>query len=63
MGSCCPYEMSCVNRKTMLMWLATIQATRVAAHVRPKLIAYQCDVCDVIDRTFFPPAPAIPPQP
>lgn len=38
-----------VDLKTLLMFLATIQTTRVAEHLREKLIAYQREVADVIE--------------
>lgn len=38
--------------RTFLMALATIPASRVAEHVRPTLVAYQCEVAKVIERHF-----------
>ena len=38
--------------RTFLMHLATIPASRVAEHIRPKLIDYQCEVADVIEAHF-----------
>lgn len=45
-------EMFCVDRRTLLMWLATIDANRVADRVRPKLVRYQKNIADTIDRVF-----------
>ena len=47
-------ELFCIDRRTVPMWLATIDSSRVADHVRPKLEAYQCGIADLLDRTFFP---------
>jgi hypothetical protein len=38
-----------VDVKTLLMFLATIQTSRVAEAMRPKLVAYQSEVADVIE--------------
>lgn len=38
--------------RTFLMALATIHPGKVAEHVRPTLIAYQCEVADVIEAHF-----------
>ena len=51
-------EMFSIDRRTLLMWLATIDANRVAEAVRPKLVAYQKDIAETIDRVFFGPPPA-----
>jgi hypothetical protein len=54
-------EMFCIDRRTLLMWLTTMDANRVGEHVRPKLEIYQRDISDVIDRVFsgsYVPAPA-----
>lgn len=53
-------EMFAIDRRTLLMWLATIDANRVAETVRPKLVAYQKDIAETIDRVFFGPPPAAP---
>ncbi|WP_394849647.1 phage antirepressor N-terminal domain-containing protein [Pendulispora brunnea] len=45
-------QMLCLDRRTLLMWLATIDANRVAEAVRPKLIVYQLEISDVIERVF-----------
>ncbi|MCF8703317.1 phage antirepressor N-terminal domain-containing protein [Corynebacterium pseudokroppenstedtii] len=39
--------------RTFLMALATIPVTRVAEHVRPILVAYQCEVARVIEKHFM----------
>ncbi|MFC4124892.1 phage antirepressor N-terminal domain-containing protein [Nocardia rhizosphaerae] len=38
--------------RSFLMHLATIPVSRVAEHVRPKLVDYQCEVAEVIERHF-----------
>lgn len=48
------YRTFCIDRQTLLMWLATIDANRVADHVRPKLEVYQKDIAKKIDELFFP---------
>lgn len=40
------------NVRTFLMGLARISVNHVAEHVRPTLIAYQCEVADVIEAHF-----------
>lgn len=50
-------EMVTVDVRTLLMLLATIDEHRVAEHVRPKLIAYQAEVADVIESHFTGPRP------
>lgn len=42
-------QMVTVDVRTFLMLLATVNETSVAEHVRPKLIAYQSEVADVIE--------------
>lgn len=46
------YEMVTVDLRTFLMLLATVDERRVAAAVRPALIAYQSQVADVIEAHF-----------
>lgn len=41
-----------IDRRTLLMWLARINVSKVAPHARPKLIVYQREVADVLDRVF-----------
>lgn len=38
--------------RSFLMHLATIPVSRVAEHVRPKLVDYQCEVAKAIERHF-----------
>mgnify|MGYP002653600701 CR=1 FL=1 len=45
-------EMVTSDLRSFLMQLATIPASRVAEHVRPKLIEYQREVADVIEAHF-----------
>lgn len=50
-------EMVATDVRTLLMLLATIDENRVAEHVRPKLIAYQAEVAEVIEHHFTGPRP------
>jgi len=50
-------EMVAVDVRTLLMLLATIDENRVAEHVKPKLIAYQAEVAEVIEQHFTVPRP------
>lgn len=43
-------EMVVVDVRTFLMLLATVDENRVAEDVRPKLIAYQAEIADAIER-------------
>lgn len=47
-----PRNMVVSDVRSFLMHLATIPVSRVAEHVRPKLIDYQCEVADVIEAHF-----------
>lgn len=47
------YEMTIVDLRTFLMLLATVSESSVAEAIRPKLIAYQREVADVIERHFM----------
>lgn len=42
-------QMTTVDTRTFLMLLATIDERRVAEDVRPKLVAYQAEIADVIE--------------
>ena len=42
-------EMTCINLRTLTMWLATIDENRVSEEARPLVIAYQSEVADVIE--------------
>jgi hypothetical protein len=46
------YEMECLPLKFVRAWLFGINATRVKTELRDKLIAYQREVIEVIDRHF-----------
>lgn len=41
-------QMVVVDEKTFLMWLATVNETKVAEEVRPTLIAYQSETTDMV---------------
>lgn len=45
-------QMLCVDTRTFLMLLATIDENRVAEHARPTLIAYQSEVADAVESHF-----------
>lgn len=45
-------NMITADLRTFLMALATIPVSRVAEHVRPKLVEYQSEVADVIEAHF-----------
>lgn len=49
-----PMKMNIITSdvRTFLMALATIPVSRVAEHVRPVLVAYQCEVARVIEEHF-----------
>jgi hypothetical protein len=55
-------EMFCVSLKTVPLWLATIETSRCALEVRPKLERYQLECADVLAAHFLgrakPAAPA-----
>lgn len=42
-------EMSCVDLRTLTMWLATIDENRVSEEARPLVVAYQSEVADAIE--------------
>ena len=42
-------EMTCIDLRTLTMWLATIDENRVSEEARPLVIAYQSEVADVIE--------------
>lgn len=46
------YSMTMVDRRTLTMWLATIDTNRVAEDARPVLEAYQVEAADALDRYF-----------
>ena len=45
-------EMFMVDRRTLTMWLATIDTNRVAREARPTLEAFQNEAADALDRYF-----------
>lgn len=42
-------EMSCIDLRTLTMWLATIDENRVSEEARPLVVAYQNEIADVIE--------------
>ncbi|QPR31873.1 phage antirepressor N-terminal domain-containing protein [Corynebacterium amycolatum] len=42
-------EMSCIDLRTLTMWLATIDENRVNEEARPLVVAYQNEVADAIE--------------
>lgn len=53
--------MLCLPRRSVPMWAATLDASRVAPEVREKLVGYQDDAADVLAATFLPSVVAPPP--
>lgn len=51
------FEMSCLPLKYVRAWLFGINASRVRPQVRDKLIQYQREVIEIIDRHFSRPVP------
>lgn len=52
------YRMAAVDLRSLPLWLATIEPSRVKPEARPALVAYQREACDVLYRHFLaPPAP------
>lgn len=51
-GQSVTYHVLTCDVKTFLMALATISVTHVAEHIRPTLVAYQCEVARVIENHF-----------
>lgn len=45
-------EMVCIDRRTVGMWLATIDEGRVSDAARPNVIALQAEAADVLDAYF-----------
>lgn len=43
-------EMTCVDTRTLTMWLATIDENRVSEAARPLVVAYQNEIADVIEK-------------
>ena len=46
------YEMTMIDRRTMTMWLATIDENRVAESARPTIRAFQSQAADALDAYF-----------
>ena len=42
-------EMTCIDLRTLTMWLATIDENRVSEEARPLVVAYQSEIADVIE--------------
>lgn len=42
-------EMTCIDLRTLTMWLATIDENRVSNEVRPLVVAYQNEIADVVN--------------
>ncbi len=45
-------EMVMVDRRTLTMWLATLDERRVSAEARDRVIAYQAEAADALDAYF-----------
>lgn len=43
------YETTCIDLRTLTMWLATIDENRVSEEARPLVVAYQAEIADVIE--------------
>jgi len=52
------YEMACLPLRLFPMWLASINPSKVAPHLRDMLIAYQREAADVLYQHFMPKAAA-----
>jgi hypothetical protein len=46
-------QLAMISLESLTMWLATIQASRVAEHARPKLVAYQRECVRVLAEHFL----------
>ncbi|MGC5027056.1 phage antirepressor N-terminal domain-containing protein [Tsukamurella sp. DT100] len=46
------YSMVGINRRTLGMWLATLDENRVREELRAELIAYQSEAADALDKFF-----------
>jgi hypothetical protein len=51
------YEMECLSLRFVRAWLFSVNANRVRPQVRDKLIQYQREVIEIIDRHFSRPGP------
>lgn len=45
-------EMTLIDRRTMTMWLATLDENRVDELARPKVVAFQSEAADALDAYF-----------
>lgn len=46
------YHVRALPRRSIPMWLATVEASRVRADVRPKIVRYQNEAADALDAYF-----------
>ena len=46
------YQMALIDRRTMTMWLATLDENRVSDAAREKVVAYQREAADALDAYF-----------
>jgi hypothetical protein len=56
-------EMFCLHIDSVPMWLATIEPSKVAPHVRAKLLRYQLECARVLRDHFIPSRASAPPAP
>lgn len=47
-----PRDMLLVDRRTLTMWLATLDERRVSETARPRVVAYQAEAADALDSYF-----------
>ena len=53
-------EMVCIDRQTLVMWLATIDTTRLkSGEARDTVARYQRECAKALDAYFFEPAPSV----
>ena len=57
------YEMLAIHVDSLAMWLATIESSKVAEHVRAKLLRFQLECARVLRDHFFGPPPSAPAAP
>lgn len=57
------YQHAMIPLKTLPMWLATIDARKVAEHVREKLARFQQEAHDALAAHFLPAQPQVAPSP
>lgn len=56
------YEMECLSLKYIRAWLFAINANRVKAEVRERLMQYQREVIEILDRAFSAPLSTMQPD-